>query len=237
MTIRAVCFDLDLTLLQSPDFDGATEVACRTVTAIESRISVQDLTRANQETFESIWPTVEDRFNAGILEGDVISRDIWARSLKICGLEDDRLLNPAFEAFFAHVEGSFQLYEDARAILDALAGQVPLALITNGSPRTQRRKIELSGIEPAFKAVLISGAFGAAKPDVRIFHRASALLNVEPDEMLHVGDNLEADVAGALGAGMTAVWLNREGRHRDDNQPEPDHEITTLAELPGLLDG
>ncbi len=73
MTIRAVCFDLDETLLQSPDIDGAIEDACRSVAAIEPRISVDDLARANTEAFESLWPTVEDQFNAGI-EGDVISK-------------------------------------------------------------------------------------------------------------------------------------------------------------------
>ncbi len=83
--------------------------------------------------------------------------------------------------------------------------------------------------------MLISGEFGAAKPDATIFHRTAELLNVEPDVMLHVGDNLAADVGGALNAGMTAVWLNRSGRTRNETDPEPHHVITSLSKLSELL--
>jgi len=34
---------------------------------------------------------------------------------------------------------------------------------------------------------------------------------------------------------MTAVWLNRSGMSRDKPNPEPHHEIESLAELPALL--
>ena len=53
---------------------------------------------------------------------------------------------------------------------------------------------------------------GSFKPEEAIFRYALERAGVEPNEAVHVGDSLEADVAGALGAGMRAVWLNATGR-------------------------
>jgi putative hydrolase of the HAD superfamily len=50
-----------------------------------------------------------------------------------------------------------------------------------------------------------------AKPDVRIFHAAAAQLNLDPEAVLHVGDDAMADAFGALNAGMQAVWVNAQG--------------------------
>ncbi len=73
------------------------------------------------------------------------------------------------------------------------------------------------------------------KPDRAIFNLALERVGATAQEAMHVGGSLSSDVAGALGAGLTAVWLNRSGESRDKIQPEPHYEINSLAELPGLL--
>ena len=45
------------------------------------------------------------------------------------------------------------------------------------------------------------------KPDVRIFGLACERLGVPPEEVLMVGDNLEADIKGALNVGMKVVYI------------------------------
>jgi putative hydrolase of the HAD superfamily len=58
-----------------------------------------------------------------------------------------------------------------------------------------------------------SGALGIEKPDAAIFRWAANRLGVSPDRMVHVGDSAAADVDGALGAGMRAIWFRpRPGR-------------------------
>ena len=54
------------------------------------------------------------------------------------------------------------------------------------------------------------------------------------DELLHVGDSLENDVAGANEAGAHTVWLNRESRANETGN-KADFEITSLADLPEAL--
>ena len=67
-----------------------------------------------------------------------------------------------------------------------------------------------------------------------------ARLGVAPEQALHVGDSLRADVVGAAGLGMRTAWLTR--RVKDPRAaleaytgPAPDFTIRDLAELPGLL--
>ncbi len=73
---------------------------------------------------------------------------------------------------------------------------------------------------------------GVAKPAPAIFEHAVARLDLAPHEVLHVGDDLETDVAGALRAGLAAVWINRD-TPKGGQQPVP--VVRTLAELPDLL--
>ena len=81
---------------------------------------------------------------------------------------------------------------------------------------------------------MISAEVGVAKPDARIFEFALRALGVEPENVWHVGDDLNADVAGAKGASLTAVWLNRRGNLRTGDGPKPDYEIRSLRQLPVL---
>ena len=55
-----------------------------------------------------------------------------------------------------------------------------------------------------------------------------------PYRLLHVGDSLENDVAGANGAGARSVWLNRTGRANDTSHA-PAYEIASLADLGAIL--
>jgi putative hydrolase of the HAD superfamily len=77
--------------------------------------------------------------------------------------------------------------------------------------------------------VVDSGAVGVAKPDPAIFGFALDALGVPANgTVLHVGDSLRYDVAGALAAGLQPVHLDPHGFC-----PAPDghRHIRTLAEL------
>jgi putative hydrolase of the HAD superfamily len=54
-------------------------------------------------------------------------------------------------------------------------------------------------------AVSYSDEVGVRKPDAEIFHATLSRAGVPPDEAVHIGDNPDADVAGALAIGMRAA--------------------------------
>ena len=83
---------------------------------------------------------------------------------------------------------------------------IRLGIVTNGSIRVQEDKITRLGLCGLMDVILISEREGVRKPEVDIFHRALARLGVEASEAWFVGDSPDADVAGALAAGLRTFW-------------------------------
>ena len=129
----------------------------------------------------------------------------------------------------------------AHEVLDELAGDYRLGLVTNGSPSAQEPKLTGAGIADAFDTRVFAGYDTAPKPDREPFDRAVSTLEVDPPRTLMVGDSLSSDVAGAQAVGMRGVYLSEDGEGSDtpddSESAVPDHRIESLAELPELLRG
>ena len=92
-----------------------------------------------------------------------------------------------------------------------------------------------AGIRPLIDALVTSRDFGRAKPDPAIYVEGARRLGVPLAATVMVGDRLDTDVAGALNAGIPAVWLKHPGAVAMAGIA-PTHIITRLAELPGWLE-
>ncbi|MEM7246208.1 MAG: HAD family hydrolase [Acidobacteriota bacterium] len=92
------------------------------------------------------------------------------------------------------------------AELSRLRDRLFVAIVTNGSSFTQRRKLRASGLDTVVPEdhTWISEELGMKKPQPEIFRHACAQLRVEPSRCLHLGDQLEIDVQGAREAGLQA---------------------------------
>ena len=75
---------------------------------------------------------------------------------------------------------------------------------------------------------------GVGKPDARIFRHACATLNLPAAQVLHVGDDLDLDVAGSMAAGLQAVWVRRSDTAHA-HRPAPSG-VHTVADLLALAD-
>ncbi len=126
-------------------------------------------------------------------------------------------------------------------VMEALSEQAELAVCSNFShSQTALRVLEEARLRWHFSVVVVSDATGWRKPRREIFDATLAALGARPEETLHVGDNLKADVSGAAAAGMRTAWVTR--RIRDPEEalarhegPEPDLIVEDLAELPERL--
>ncbi len=76
------------------------------------------------------------------------------------------------------------------------------------------------------------------KPAADFFKAAAAILDLAPEQVAMVGDDIESDVGGAMDAGLTGI-LVRTGKYREEHAArsgiEPDHDLGSIAGLPGLL--
>lgn len=142
--------------------------------------------------------------------------------------EDPLLAEPAFDVFFDE-RNKVTLFEDAVLALEFLSDRYPLVAVSNGNADIRR-----IGIDGYFKASISAQQFGVGKPDPRIFHAAAGAVDVQPGEVLHVGDDATLDVLGALNCGMQTVWVNRSDQLWA--HPAVPHEtVATLTELCDLF--
>lgn len=84
-----------------------------------------------------------------------------------------------FEVYLSAYEEKWTLFEDVLPCLDAL-GSHQLGIVSNGSSRQQRQKLSRLGVHGRFGPVVVSEECGWAKPDPRIFARASELGREHP---------------------------------------------------------
>jgi 2-haloacid dehalogenase/putative hydrolase of the HAD superfamily len=116
-----------------------------------------------------------------------------------------------------------------RAFLDSV--QLPVCIASNVDRADLEAVLAWHGL--SFPAVVTSEDVAAYKPSPRVFQQALAVLGLRAEEVLHVGDSLSADVAGARAAGIAAVWVNRRGRPVPDGM-DPAFVIGQLTDLTAI---
>ncbi len=118
-------------------------------------------------------------------------------------------------------------------ILDYLKNKdYTLHLITNGFVHTQTMKLQNSGLDKYFTEMITSEASNSLKPKIEIFEYALEKTNATLSESLMIGDNQDADIAGALNAGMDAVFVNH---IHEAVKLKATYTITHLKELEDIL--
>ncbi|MRD47351.1 HAD-IA family hydrolase [Caenimonas koreensis DSM 17982] len=142
--------------------------------------------------------------------------------------ENPLLAEEAFEVFFAERQ-RVTLFDDALPALEHLAQRFPLVSISNGNADVGR-----VGLARFFRASISAREFGVGKPDPRIFLAAAGAIDVQPEDVLHIGDDATLDVLGALNAGMQAGWVNR-ADHLWPHELQPQVTLAHLGELADLF--
>lgn len=127
-------------------------------------------------------------------------------------------------------------------VIGSLSERVQLGICSNFSHSVTACSIlEDYGLHAHFDAIVISEEVGIRKPRGEIFEAVLDELAVGKDEILHVGDSLTADVAGAARLGIRTVWVTRRVREPEavlarHEGPRPDYQVEDLAELESILD-
>ena len=81
-------------------------------------------------------------------------------------------------------------------------------MITNGFEKTQWSKINNSGLNHFFTHIITSETSNSLKPKKEIFEYALKKAGATLPESIMLGDNLDADIQGAINAGMDCVFVN-----------------------------
>jgi 2-haloalkanoic acid dehalogenase type II len=120
---------------------------------------------------------------------------------------------------------------------ELLAATVPACAVSNIDRADLDAALAHHGLGGCFAHLVTSQDARAYKPRPEMFTAALGLLGLGPHEVIHVGDSLTSDVAGAARLGMPVAWVNRQGRPAPGAGPRPTYEVAGLGELLALLDG
>jgi FMN phosphatase YigB (HAD superfamily) len=239
--IEAVTFDYWNTLVATSDeilYQRRAEHWAAVLTDAGHPMTAEQVGAA----FAGSWASFREAWRAN---RQFVTADGVARVLELLGVTDEPDIADALVDHYGEgaLESELTLAPNLAATLAALkARRVRIGIICDVgmTPSTAlRRVLEQFGVWEHFDHHSFSDDVGTYKPDPAIFAHALEGLGATAETAAHVGDLRRTDVAGALGAGWTAVRYT--GLHDDDGTAddvvvvEAHHVIRDHAELPGAL--
>ena len=142
---------------------------------------------------------------------------------------DASMAEAAFEVFYA-ARNEVELYPDVLPALAMLRRHHRLFALSNGNADLVR-----IGLADYFDLHVTARAAGALKPDPRAFRCLLDACGVDSAQLLHVGDDPDADIGGAQDAGLSTAWINRTSRMWPEGRQAPDYVARDLEELARTL--
>lgn len=162
---------------------------------------------------------------------------------------DNPHISAAVETYFSAFIQHATVIPGTKEMLATLRGRYRLGLLSNftHSPAAMSLITQLE-LEPFFEVILISGDLGYRKPHPSVFKELVSQLNLHENEIAFVGDDPDADMAGAFRSGLKPIWTTYVRDHNilpapgmlgpTDDDPGPEvPRISDWKELLALLDG
>ncbi|MFM7005622.1 MAG: YjjG family noncanonical pyrimidine nucleotidase [Flavobacteriales bacterium] len=222
-------FDLDRTLW---DFDKNSEIALRQLfIAEELAAQIGGFEHFHKQyVYQNahLWKL----YGKGLIKKDELRFERFRVTLKHFKIKDEALVRRLSDAYVQISPLQTALFPSAIQTLQELAQMgFKLHIITNGFQEVQFVKLENCGLRAFFDVVVCSEFVGKNKPDLAIFKYAMNQAGAKAEKSVMIGDDYHVDIAGALRAGMQAIWFDPS----TNNQYNYENTIAELAFLPEML--
>jgi len=225
---RAVLFDLDDTLF---DHRRSSRAALTEVHRVHGRGT--DLDAFEREHTVSL-EVMHLEVLAGRIGLDEARRERFRRVFAALGFSPSEAeVDAAASAYRSGYMVARRALDGAADLLLALRPHARIGIVTNNLLEEQRDKLAYCGLAESVDVLIASEDVGVSKPDRGIFDIALSRMGVTAGEAVMVGDSWANDVAGAVNAGIRAIWFN------PDRKPAPEtpagveeiHSLTPAADL------
>jgi len=231
MKYKHLFFDLDHTLW---DFDAnahETLVELYALFQLESKgvIPFEDFYKLYKIHNEILW----DRFHKGFITAEELKWKRMWRTLMEFKIGDEVLAKQMSEKFLEILPTKKLLFPNTVEVLDYLKNKhYELHLITNGFEKTQWTKLNTSGLNIYFNQVVTSEGSNSVKPQKEIFEYAMNKAGATLNQSIMLGDNLEADIQGAINVGMDNIFVNH---IHVSTTMKPTYTVNNLRELKNIF--
>lgn len=150
-----------------------------------------------------------DRYTKGFIKQQELRwKRMWLTLLDF-KIADEILAKEMAVQFLDRLPYKKNLFPYTIEILEYLTKKgYQLHLITNGFDTIQFSKLSSSKLNHYFKQVITSESANSLKPHKEIFDYALLKAGAGAGQSIMIGDNLQADIAGAMNAGLDAVFVN-----------------------------
>lgn len=222
MKFETILIDIDNTLL---DFSASEKIAFnKLLNGLNIPYSVE-LEQHYKKINHKLWSDYEK----GLITSDTIKEQRFAKSLEhfnlpYSGLELDAM-------FRNHIEENTVLIPNAPELLEAVADDYNLVVVTNGIASSQYQRLVNAKMIPYFDYVAVSSEIGFTKPSNEFF---TTLLkefpHINQETTLIVGDSLSADIQGGINWGIKTCWFNPNNA-KNTTHIKPDFEVTDLMQV------
>jgi putative hydrolase of the HAD superfamily len=220
-------FDLDHTLW---DFDINAKT---TLTQLYGQYGLHLKVKAAFDDFyqkylfhnQELW----ERYHKGLISAEDLKWKRMWRTLLDFKIADELLAKDISGKFLEILPTQKEVFPHTFEILDYLTKKnYSLHLITNGFEVTQWSKLRNSGLDKYFTHVITSEASNSLKPKKEIFEFALSRAGANLQNSIMIGDNLDADIQGAMNAGMDSIFVNHINA---TTAIKPTYIVTHLKEL------
>lgn len=231
MAYKNIFFDLDHTLW---DFEANAK------DAIAEVFATTNLSQRGIENFDDFFERYSfhntrlwDLYTKGRIKQDVLKWKRMYLAMLDFKIADEPLAHQMDGAFLQILPTKSKVFRHTFEILDYLKEKnYPLHLITNGFDAIQAGKLKSSHMEHYFDKVITSETSNSLKPQPEIFQYALDITHGEAETSVMIGDNQDADIAGANNMQIDSIWVN----HINAKQIVPStHTILNLVQLKEIL--
>mmetsp|Transcript_29029 Transcript_29029/g.48733 ORF Transcript_29029/g.48733 Transcript_29029/m.48733 type:complete len:251 (-) Transcript_29029:188-940(-) len=238
MTIKAVFFDLDDTLVLTGEADRRAFAAISTlVKSNNGAIDDQELFNAFKKRFKATpWDVT---YKVEVTEWRA---GLWLESLREQNIDDTPLADAIQKCFDDTRLADFPFIDGTLAMLATFKARgIKVVIITNGHHFIQHEKLKACKAAELFEYILVGGdevvAGRKEKPDAGIFLKACQLAGVDPSEAVHVGDSLTTDIQGGINAKLAAtVFVSKKLEVAPAGGPQPTFTVATAIEIVECID-
>lgn len=209
--VQHVFFDLDHTLW---DFDA------NALLTFEEMFVSHDLAaklKVDAASFYEVYRKINDQHWAMYRKGKMSKEQLrvsrFLTSLRAFHLDDEALADEMNHFYVENSPGKKQLFPYALNVLTYLKNKgYALHIITNGFKEVQYRKLNNCELNHYFDEIIISEEAGAQKPHPAIFEYALNKAKAKASNSVMIGDNLLADIQGAINYGLHAVHFKPDAK-------------------------
>lgn len=229
MPYKFIYFDLDDTLLnhRAAEKSGLRDVHLQF--PIFQNVDPQTLIGVYHKVNSQQWR----KYSQGEVSREELQRNRFEQTLEQLGL-DGSLYEEIGNCYMQCYRDHWQWIRGAQEAYQQVMDHYPVGILTNGFAETQRKKFKKFDFYDSAEHVVISEDVGALKPDPKVFKHATELADVDPDDILYVGDSFTSDIEGGSNFGWNTAWFTRNGD--SEKHKKADIIFSDFSTLTELLD-